>query len=86
MDLNKHMEKEVSPGSSDATILVNESGVISFANQQVYENFGYEHHELNGEKLLKLIPGANLLSSREGEFIHQIGIHRDGHAFSLFSG
>ena len=84
MDLNKHMEKEVSPGSSDATILVNESGVISFANQQVYENFGYEHHELNGEKLLKLIPGANLLSSREGEFIHQIGIHRDGHAFSLF--
>ncbi|TKH04546.1 PAS domain S-box protein [Peribacillus simplex] len=86
MDLNKHleMEKGVTPGSSDATILVNESGVISFANQQVYENFGYEHHELNGEKLLKLIPGANLQHSEEGEIIHQLGIHRDGHAFSLF--
>ncbi|CAH0288513.1 PAS domain-containing sensor histidine kinase [Peribacillus simplex] len=85
MDLNKHLEmkKGISPGSSDATILVNESGVISFANQQVYENFGYEHHELNGEKLLNLIPGANLQSSGEGEIIHQFGIHRDGHAFSL---
>ncbi|WP_336862516.1 PAS domain-containing protein [Peribacillus frigoritolerans] len=86
MDLNKHleMEKGVTPGSSDATILVNESGVISFANQQVYENFGYEHHELNGEKLLNLIPGANLQHSGEGEIIHQLGIHRAGHAFSLF--
>ncbi|AZV60096.1 PAS domain-containing protein [Peribacillus frigoritolerans] len=86
MDLNKHleMEKGVTPGSRDATILVNESGVISFANQQVYDNFGYEHHELNGEKLLNLIPGANLQHSGEGEIIHQLGIHRDGHAFSLF--
>lgn len=86
MDLNKHleMEKGVTPGSSDATILVNESGVISFANQQVYDNFGYEHHELNGEKLLNLIPGANLQHSGAGEIIHQLGIHRDGHAFSLF--
>ncbi|WHX64004.1 PAS domain-containing protein [Peribacillus frigoritolerans] len=86
MDLNKHleMEKGVTPGSSDATILVNESGVISFANQQVYENFGYEPHELNGEKLLNLIPGANLQHSGEGEIIHQLGIHRAGHAFSLF--
>ncbi|MFS0763607.1 sensor histidine kinase [Peribacillus phoenicis] len=86
MDLNKYleMEKGVTPGSSDATILVNESGVISFANQQVYENFGYDHHELNGEKLLNLIPGANLQHSGEGEIIHQLGIHRDGHAFSLF--
>ncbi|MEW5550861.1 PAS domain-containing protein [Peribacillus frigoritolerans] len=86
MDLNKHleMEKGVTPGSSDATILVNESGVISFANQQVYENFGYEHHELNGEKLLNLIPGANLQHSGAGEIIHQLGIHRAGHAFSLF--
>ncbi|MEC0275880.1 sensor histidine kinase [Peribacillus frigoritolerans] len=86
MDLNKHLEMEegVTPGSSDATILVNESGVISFADQQVYENFGYEHHELNGEKLLNLIPGANLQHSGEGEIIHQLGIHRAGHAFSLF--
>lgn len=86
MDLNKHleMEKGVTSGFSDATILVNESGVISFANQQVYENFGYEHHELNGEKLLNLIPGANLQHSGEGEIIHQLGIHRAGHAFSLF--
>ncbi|MFE4707766.1 PAS domain-containing protein [Peribacillus simplex] len=86
MDLNKHLEmkKGISPGSSDATILVNESGVISFADQQVYENFGYEHHELNGEKLLSLIPGVNLQSSGEGEIIHHFGIHRDAHAFSLF--
>ena len=52
MDWNNHleMEKENSFGSSEATILVNESGVISFANQQVYENFGYLNHELIGEK------------------------------------
>lgn len=78
------MKKGISPGSSDATILVNESGVISFADQQVYENFGYEPQELNGEKLLNLIPGVNLQSSGEGEIIHHFGIHRDGHAFSLF--
>ncbi|KRF61434.1 PAS domain S-box protein [Bacillus sp. Soil768D1] len=86
MDWNNHleMEKENSFGSSEATILVNESGVISFANQQVYENFGYLNHELIGEKLLNLMPGANLQASREGEIIHQFGIHRDGHTFSLF--
>ncbi|MCO0600815.1 PAS domain S-box protein [Peribacillus butanolivorans] len=86
MDWNNHleMEKENSFGSSEATILVNESGVISFANQQVYENFGYLNHELIGEKLLNLMPGANLQASGEGEIIHQIGIHRDGHTFSLF--
>lgn len=88
MDWNNHleMEKENSFGSSEATILVNESGVISFANQQVYENFGYLNHELIGEKLLNLMPGANLQASGEGEIIHQFGIHRDGHTFSLFSG
>ncbi|MED3689518.1 PAS domain S-box protein [Peribacillus butanolivorans] len=88
MDWNNHleMEKENSFGSSEATILVNESGVISFANQQVYENFGYLYlnHELIGEKLLNLMPGANLQASGEGEIIHQFGIHRDGHTFSLF--
>ncbi|MFD4929283.1 PAS domain-containing protein [Peribacillus butanolivorans] len=86
MDWNNHleMEKENSFRSSEATILVNESGVISFANQQVYENFGYLNHELIGEKLLNLMPGANLQASGEGEIIHQFGIHRDGHTFSLF--
>ncbi|MFE0507111.1 PAS domain S-box protein [Peribacillus butanolivorans] len=86
MDWNNHleMEKENSFGSSEATILVNESGVISFANQLVYENFGYLNHELIGEKLLNLMPGANLQASGEGEIIHQFGIHRDGHTFSLF--
>ncbi|MFC9598175.1 PAS domain-containing protein [Peribacillus butanolivorans] len=86
MDWNNHleMEKENSFGSSEATILVNESGVISFANQQVYENFGYLNHELIGEKLLNLMPGANLQASGEGEIIHQFAIHRDGHTFSLF--
>ncbi|MFI8492999.1 PAS domain S-box protein [Peribacillus butanolivorans] len=86
MDWNNHleMEKENSFGSSEATILVNESGVISFANQQVYENFGYLNHELIGEKLLNLMPGADLQASGEGEIIHQFGIHRDGHTFSLF--
>ncbi|AXN41102.1 PAS domain S-box protein [Peribacillus butanolivorans] len=86
MDWNNHleMEKENSFRSSEATILVNESGVISFANQQVYENFGYLNHELIGEKLLNLMPGANLQVSGEGEIIHQFGIHRDGHTFSLF--
>ncbi|KON68956.1 hypothetical protein AKG34_09280 [Peribacillus butanolivorans] len=86
MDWNNHLEmkKENSFGSSEATIIVNESGVISFANQQVYENFGYLNHELIGEKLLNLMPGANLQASGEGEIIHQFGIHRDGHTFSLF--
>ncbi|MGE7184985.1 PAS domain S-box protein [Peribacillus sp. NPDC006672] len=86
MDWNNHLEKEKEnfSGSSDATILVNESGIISFANQRVYENFGYSNHELIGENLLNLMPGANLLASGEGEIIHQFGIHKDGHAFSLF--
>ncbi|MFP3510519.1 PAS domain S-box protein [Peribacillus sp. SIMBA_075] len=86
MDWNNHLEKEKEnfSGSGDATILVNESGIISFANQRVYENFGYSNHELIGEKLLNLMPGANLQASGEGEIIHQFGIHKDGHAFSLF--
>ena len=86
MDRNNQSSNsnEIAPGSSDATILVNESGIISYANQQAYENFGYQANDLSRKMLIELMPKANLPDIEEGKVIHQYGKHRDGHTFSLF--
>ena len=71
-------------GYKDATILVNEQGIISYGNQQACENFGYSEKELIGKKFSELMPEANLWDTEQGKVIHQYGKSRDGRTFSLF--
>lgn len=72
------------PVSSDATILVNASGIISYANPHACGNFGYEEKELIGKSISELMPEADLRNTQEGTVIHHHGKHRKGHRFSLF--
>lgn len=50
MDRNNQLanKREIAPDSSDATILVNRFGNISYANGQAQEQFGYSEQELQG--------------------------------------
>lgn len=86
MDRNHQINdgEKIDPGSSDATIVVNQSGTITFANQQAYENFGYSENDLIGKNLSELMPEVNLQYTEEGKVMHQYGLHNMGHAFSLF--
>lgn len=86
MDRNKHSQNtsKISPDSGDAAILINDSGIISCANQQAHEQFGYEENELLGKSLNALLPESDPLEIEEGKVIHQFGRHRNGHIFSLF--
>ena len=71
-------------GYKDATILVNDHGIISYGNRQACENFGYAEKELIGKKFSELMPEANLRETEQGKVIHQYGKSRDGRTFSLF--
>ncbi|MBT2689293.1 PAS domain S-box protein [Bacillus sp. ISL-47] len=86
MDRNNqlHNKREIAPDSSDATILINESGNISYANQQAQEQFGYRDNELLGKSLKELMPEIALLDTEEGKVVHQYGRHQNGQSFSIF--
>ncbi|WP_214483903.1 PAS domain S-box protein [Bacillus sp. SM2101] len=75
---------KIDPGSRDATILLNGSGIISYINQHGCNNFGYKAKELIGKTLSYILPDLVINENREGKIIHQYGRHRDGHTFSLF--
>ncbi|MBG9547988.1 PAS domain S-box protein [Cytobacillus firmus] len=86
MDRNNRLAKkrEIDPDSSDATILVNRFGNISYTNEQAQEQFGYSEQELQGKSLKELLPEINLLETEEGKVVHQYGQHRNGGVFSIF--
>ncbi|WP_338471557.1 PAS domain S-box protein [Niallia sp. XMNu-256] len=70
--------------SKDATILVNNDGIIAYGNKLACENFGYTENGLIGKRLSELMPEANLWETEEGKVIHQYGKNQKGHPFSLF--
>ncbi|MBU8878028.1 PAS domain S-box protein [Bacillus sp. FJAT-29790] len=79
-----HDEMKIAPRSSDATILVNESGIITFANQLANDHFGYLAKELIGKRIKEFMPEVDLQDTVEGIVSHQHGQHRNGQAFSFF--
>ena len=48
--------KRVLGGAPDAIMLINDQGIIEYANEQAESLFGYEHLELNGGSVKQLIP------------------------------
>jgi two-component system, NarL family, sensor histidine kinase NreB len=83
-DSQFQFDNDMAPNAGDATILVNEKGVISYSNKRACTAFGYEEKEMIGKELHKYMPELNLFSAEEGMIIHQFGRHKKGHDFSLF--
>ncbi|MEH7523001.1 PAS domain S-box protein [Bacillus sp. JJ1503] len=71
------------PDSNEATILVNESGAISYANNKACESFGYLESEMVGINFNVLFPETNLREIKEGVVIHQKGERLEGQRISL---
>lgn len=86
MDRNNQCnnEKKIAPSSGEATILVNETGIITSVNQRACDNFGYQENELIGKDVNELIPETDLFYTEEGMVIHHSGRHKDGFPLSMF--
>lgn len=92
-----NMARSVLESAPDAILIVNEQGTIEFLNRSTLELFGYERHELLGERLSKLIPErfrevhdthrAEYLSHPEkrkmGEHLATPAVKKDGTEFPV---
>lgn len=76
-------EKRFLMKSKEATLVLNESATIVYANEQACLYFGYETNGLVGKKLLEMMPETNLMYIEEGELLHQYGKRKSGATFSL---
>ncbi|MFC3883498.1 PAS domain S-box protein [Bacillus songklensis] len=74
----------LAPDSTDETILVNESGTISFINKRAGKRFGYKNNSAVGLKIQALLPKLNLDELEEGVIVQQYGTPRKGKTFPLF--
>ncbi|MDQ0246885.1 PAS domain S-box-containing protein [Bacillus fengqiuensis] len=86
MDRYEEQSEEYShaPDSSDETILVNESGIISFISEQACKRFGYEDQKAAGLPIQELLPNVNLQRVQQDKAVEQEGRHKEGKSFSLF--
>jgi PAS domain S-box-containing protein len=91
---NLHLQAETNPkdlinerrllaSSSEATILLNKSGTIVYANKKACLHFDYEQHELTGKRIQEIMPSTDLNYMEDGKIIHQYGKRKTGHTFSL---
>ena len=63
--------RDLLESTPDATIITNRDGVIELVNRQALTLFGYEVHELVGEKIEVLVPEAY----RDGHLAHRESFH-----------
>lgn len=70
------------PGSSEETILVNQSGIVIYMNNEAINYFGYESGYC--VYIQELIPDIKLEEIEEGYVLQFYGKHREGYTFPLF--
>lgn len=70
------------PGSSEETILVNQSGIVIYMNKEAINYFGYESGYC--VYIQELIPDIKLDEIEEGYVLQFYGKHREGYTFPLF--
>lgn len=70
------------PGSSEETILVNQSGIVIYMNNEAINYFGYESGYC--VYIQELIPDIKLDEIEEGYVLQFYGKHREGYTFPLF--
>jgi len=70
------------PGSSEETVLVNQSGIVIYMNNEAINYFGYESGYC--VYIQELIPDIKLDEIEEGYVLQFYGKHREGYTFPLF--
>ena len=87
--------KRVLGSAPDAILLVNDQGIIEYANNEAERLFGYNHHELNGASVQILVPRrfhgiharhrasyhSNPTKRRMGEHSGTSAVRKDGSEF-----
>ncbi|HLS61197.1 MAG TPA: PAS domain S-box protein [Virgibacillus sp.] len=69
--------------SSEATILLNESRMIVYANEKACIHFDYKEHGLVGRKINEVMPDVDLNDMEDGKVVHEYGKTKKGTTFSL---
>lgn len=83
MNHSKNITKRpMMPGSSEETILVNQSGIVIYMNNEAIKYFGYESGYC--VYIQELIPDIKIDEIEEGYVLQFFGKHREGHTFPLF--
>ena len=83
MNHSKNITKRpMMPGSSEETILVNQSGIVIYMNNEAIKYFGYESGYC--VYIQELIPDIKIDEIEEGYVLQFYGKHREGHTFPLF--
>ncbi|MBS1703745.1 MAG: PAS domain S-box protein [Armatimonadetes bacterium] len=87
--------KRVLSSAPDAIMLINEQGIIEYANEEAERLFGYGHLELNGQSVALLVPKrfhgvhvrhrarymSNPSKRRMGDHYGTSGVRKDGSEF-----
>lgn len=76
-------EKRLLASSSEASILLNESGTIVYANKPANAIFNYGENELSGKKLQTIIPKLDYAFVEDGKIMQQYGKDKHGKDFPL---
>lgn len=75
-------KRPMMPGSSEETILVNQSGIVIYMNNEAINYFGYKTGYC--VYIHELIPDIKLDEIEEGYVLQFYGKHREGYTFPLF--
>lgn len=75
-------KRPMMPGSSEETILVNQSGIVIYMNNEAFNYFDYESGYC--VYIHELIPDIKLDEIEEGYVLQFYGKHREGYTFPLF--
>lgn len=81
-NINENAKRPVMPSSSEETILVNDSGIVIYMNNEALNYFGYESGYC--VYIQELIPDIILDEIEEGYIVQFYGKHQEGHTFPLF--
>lgn len=81
-NITENAKRPVLPSSSEETILVNDSGIVIYMNNEAINFFGYESSYC--VYIQELIPDIILDDIEEGYIVQFYGKHQEGHTFPLF--
>lgn len=76
-------EKRLLASSSEASILLNESGTIVYANKPANAIFNYAENELSGKKIQTILPKLDYDFIEDGKIMQQHGTDKHGEDFPL---
>jgi two-component system, sensor histidine kinase len=86
LNIPPELARSALEAAPDAMIIIDASGIIRYANRQVYALFGYTHDDVVGKEVELLMPERfrhRHLSHRDG-YIHNVRLRPMGQGLDLF--